>query len=93
MPKNLVQLVKTRWLAWARAIDVILTQWLELKSHFENQVKSLAPGDKSAVGRKLYELFQGQQNRLLLYFLRPITKELNKLNLMFQATNAEVNTK
>ncbi|KAK3919981.1 Zinc finger protein 862, partial [Frankliniella fusca] len=36
MPPALVQLVKTRWLAWAKAIDVVLAQWVELRQHFIN---------------------------------------------------------
>ncbi|XP_018400832.1 PREDICTED: uncharacterized protein LOC108778209 [Cyphomyrmex costatus] len=34
MPLKLVQLVKTRWLAWSKAINVLVEQWLELKTYF-----------------------------------------------------------
>ena len=77
MPQNLVQLVRTRWLAWANAIDVILKQWLELQTHFSNHVASLKPSDKSTIGRKLYECLKNETHYLLLLFLRHITKELN----------------
>ncbi|KAK3914475.1 Zinc finger MYM-type protein 1 [Frankliniella fusca] len=86
MPRALVQLVKTRWLAWARAISVIIDQWLELKLHFDNHNKSLVASDKCAIGRKLYECYHQNAHLLYLKFLGPITKELNALNLKFQAT-------
>ncbi|KAK3916460.1 hypothetical protein KUF71_006234 [Frankliniella fusca] len=92
MPANLVQLSTTRWLAWGRAIDVILSQWLELKTHFGLQAASLKPGDKCTVGRKLNELFHAEENYLYLCFLKPITKDLNALNMKFQENEAEVHT-
>ncbi|KAE8740759.1 hypothetical protein FOCC_FOCC013727 [Frankliniella occidentalis] len=89
MPANLVQLSATRWLAWSRAIDVVLAQWLELKTHFGIQAASLKPTDKCTIGRKLCELFKAEENRLYLFFLQPLTKALNQLNLKFQAADAE----
>ncbi|KAK3925608.1 Zinc finger MYM-type protein 1 [Frankliniella fusca] len=90
MPANLVQLSATRWLAWSRAVDVVLDQWLELKTHFGMQAASLKPSDKCTIGRKLSDLFKAEENRLYLLFLQPITKALNQLNLKFQATDGEV---
>lgn len=90
MPMNLVQLVQTRWLAWSRAIDVILSQWVELKTHFANHIRTVPASEKSTIGRKVNDCFQNESNRLLLLFLKPITAELNKLNLDFQANDAEV---
>ena len=87
---NLVQLVKIRWLAWSKAIDVILGQWVELKTHFANHIRTAPASEKSTIGRKVNDCFQNESNRLLLLFLKPITAELNKLNLDFQANNAEV---
>lgn len=82
----------TRWLAWGRAIEVILAQWLELKTHFGSLAASLKPADKCTVGRKLNDLFKAEENYLFLCFLKPITKDLNALNMKFQANDAEVYT-
>ncbi|KAK3909738.1 Zinc finger protein 862 [Frankliniella fusca] len=90
MPRALVQLVRTRWLAWAKAISVVTDQWLELKQHFVNHNASMSPSEKCAIGRKLYECFQQDAILFYLKFLGPITKELNALNLRFQATDGEV---
>ena len=90
MPQNLVQLSETRWLAWGNAVEVVLKQWLELKTHFNNHAHSLKPSDKCTIGRKLNDLYQTEINRLYLLFLKPITSEINKVNLLFQATDAEV---
>lgn len=90
MPQKLVQLVQTRWLAWSRAINTILNQWLELKTHFSNHVLSLTPSEKRAIGRKLHECYQNESFHLFLLFLKPVTEELNQLNLMFQADDDEV---
>lgn len=89
MPKNLVKLAATRWLAWGKAVEVLLQQHLELKTHFQAHVSSLKPSDKSTIGRKLHDCFRNEQFHLILLFLRPITAEINKLNLKYQATNAE----
>jgi len=90
MPLKLVQLVKTRWLAWDRAIQVQVKQWLELKSHFNLQVGSLKPSDKCTIGRKLRDLYYDESNLLYLLFLKPITAEIIKLNSALQAASAEV---
>ncbi|KAK3926239.1 Pathogenesis-related protein 1 [Frankliniella fusca] len=90
LPANLVQLSATRWLAWSRAIDVVLAQWLELRTHFGIIAGSLKARDKCTVGRKPCELFKTDDHKLYLLFLQPITKALNQLNLKFQATDAEV---
>ncbi|KAK3908822.1 Zinc finger protein 862 [Frankliniella fusca] len=90
MPANLVQLSATRWLAWSRAIDVVMSQWLELKTHFGIIAGSQKSSDKCTVGRKLSDLYRNEEHKLYLLFLQPITKALNQLNLKFQATDAEV---
>lgn len=89
MPVTLVQLVRTRWLAWAKAIEVVINQWLELKQHFINHCLIPDPSEKSVIGRKLKDCFS-DPNYLCLLFLKPITLELNTVNLKFQATDAEV---
>jgi len=92
MPLKLVQLAKTRWLAWSKAINVLVDQWLELKTHFNIHVHSLNPSDKCTIGRKLRELYNDEANYLYLIFIRPIANELNKVNLKFQLNSTEVRT-
>jgi len=92
MPRRLVQLSKTRWLAWSKAIDVIIDQYLELKTHFDIQVRSLNSSDKCTTGRKLRDLYFDEENYLYLLFLRPVTNKLNKMNLKFQQNSTEVLT-
>ncbi|KYN02975.1 Zinc finger MYM-type protein 1 [Cyphomyrmex costatus] len=90
MPLKLVQLVKTRWLAWSKAINVLIEQWLELKTHFNIHIRSLNPSDKCTVGRKLRELYNDETNYLYLLFIKPITNEFNRINLKFQLNSTEV---
>lgn len=92
MPLNLVQLSQTRWLAWGKAVNVLVSQWVELKQHFDNHIRSLDPSDKCTIGRKLRELYQDESNLLYLLFRKPILAELNKANAKFQANNTEVRT-
>ncbi|KAK3907552.1 Zinc finger MYM-type protein 1 [Frankliniella fusca] len=42
MPRKLVQLSGTRWLAWSRALAVITAQWDELKAHFNQYISTLS---------------------------------------------------
>ncbi|XP_052124153.1 protein FAM200A-like [Frankliniella occidentalis] len=89
MPKSLVQLVKTRWLAWGKAVGVILAQWLELKTHFQVHCAQNDPSEKSVIGRRLKDCFT-DANHLFLLFVHPIAAEVNRVNLLFQAREAEV---
>ena len=89
MPKVLVQLVRTRCLAWASAIEVVIEQWPELKQHFINYCLIPDPSEKDVMGRKLRDCFS-EPHYLFLLFLRPITLELKRVNWLFQACDAEV---
>ncbi|KAK3921139.1 LOW QUALITY PROTEIN: Zinc finger protein 862, partial [Frankliniella fusca] len=88
MPQALVQLVRTRWLAWGKAVGVILSQWLELKTHFQVLSNQNDPNEKCFVGRRLSECFS-EPNYLFLLFVHPIATEVNRINLAFQAREAE----
>ena len=55
--------------AWSKAIDTVLNQWLEVKTHFRNHFLSLKPSEKSAVGRKLHKCYQNESFHLFLLFL------------------------
>ncbi|KAK3911387.1 3-dehydroquinate synthase [Frankliniella fusca] len=80
MPQALVQLVRTRWLAWGKAVGVILSQWLELKTHFQVLSNQNDPNEN--------ECFS-EPNYLFLLFVHPIATEVNRINLAFQAREAE----
>jgi len=76
MSLKLVQLAKTRWLAWSKAINVLVDQWLELKTHFNIHVHSLNPSDKCTIGRKLRELYNDEANYLYLISQTNLTRSI-----------------
>lgn len=88
LPKKLVQLSKTRWLAWHNAICVIVNQWLELKTHFN--AMALNREERCVKARILSEIYNDDSNLLYLMFLKPITAEMNHANMNFQKQSVEV---
>lgn len=84
-PPQLVKLCKTRWLVWYPAVKRILEQWTELKSLFSGMASS---GDFTA--RQLNLMYQDQRNLLYLTFLKPVLHDVNEINLIFQATHADI---
>lgn len=91
-PAALVQLSSTRWLAWGKAIVVVLDQWVPLKAHYQQAVLAAGadPKEKCVIGRRLRDCYDTEAYKLLLLFLQPITQEVNKVNMRFQADDAEV---
>lgn len=83
---NIVQLSGTRWLSRAKAMQVILNQWLELKTHFSFVVNK----EKCYIGRTLYEMYNDNSLYLYLSFVCPILNNLNRVNLLFQTDEIDI---
>lgn len=84
--KNLVQAAPTRWLPRYNSLNRILEQYLERKTHFGIvQLK-----EKCYTARMLKEMYEDDTNYLYFIFLRPILKDLNGLNMIFQSDNLDV---
>lgn len=86
-PLKLTQLSATRWLAFYTAVNTNINQWLELKTHF-NMVKSSE--ERCYTARELAAMYNDDTNLLYLLFLCPILKEVTNVNVIFQATNANI---
>lgn len=82
--KNLIQLAPTRWLSRYKSVNRILEQFLELKTHFATV------DQKDTTARLLNQMFHDSTLHLYFVFLRPILKELNSINLMFQSEHLDV---
>lgn len=82
---NFVQLSKTRWLARCNVIEVILQQWLELKSYFSLIINS----EKSYMARVLYML-NDSTNNIYLTIVYSILLNVNNVNCLFQRDNADI---
>lgn len=88
--KKLVALSKTRWLVWGQAVNTVLDQFLELKTHFNAMAQATTKDDKCHMARVLAPMYNDEANELYLLFLKPILLEINRVNLLFQSQSAEV---
>ncbi|CAL9699734.1 unnamed protein product [Knipowitschia caucasica] len=79
-PLKILQLSDTRWLAISECVNRVLTQYVELKLHFQLTKDS----ERSYGAELLYQMYQDDINLIYLKFLHPIVSELNRLNKMFQ---------
>ncbi|CAD6204112.1 GSCOCG00009869001-RA-CDS, partial [Cotesia congregata] len=81
-PAKIVQACQTRWLSIHSAVDRILNQWVELKTHFEINRHEY-------VAEMLFNMYSDEINLALFLFLCPILKELQRVNKAFEAQNAD----
>lgn len=84
--RKLIKLSATRWLAFYNCIKVILEQWTELKCCF--QLASL--NEKCHSAALIYEMYNNDSNLLYLLFLKPVLREVTRVNLLFQSTHADL---
>lgn len=83
--RGMVQLAATRWLSRYGAVETVLSSYLELSSHFERA--SLT--ERCYAARVLNDMYKDEASKLYLLFLKPILKEFQKTNLLFQKTSAD----
>lgn len=79
-PLKILQMADTRWLSIAPCINRILSQFDELKLHFE-LVKDT---EKNYTAQLLFEMYNDPRNKLYLLFLQPVVNEVNRINKLFQ---------
>jgi len=84
-PLKILQIAATRWLSIANAVQRILQQWLELKTHFQLKRTS----DKCYTAELLYNMYTDVRNELYFIFLEPILNETQSVNKAFQTNNAD----
>lgn len=85
---KLVQLSTTRWLAWEGAVRRILSQYLELSTHFNNLAE--ATEKKCHMAKYLSCMYKDPTNHLYLVFLKSILSEVNSTNTFFQSTHQDI---
>ncbi|XP_066950810.1 zinc finger protein 862-like [Macrobrachium rosenbergii] len=73
----------TRWLSIFQCVERILSQWDELKLHFQ-LAKSK---EKCYTAEMLHQMYADPVNKLYLEFLKPILGEFNRVNKLFQGEN------
>jgi hypothetical protein len=81
-----IQPSTTRWLSRYNSVNIILENWLELKTHFDLVRKT----EKDYTARVLCDMLNDNENYLYLMFLKPVLLEINQLNLNFQKTDMDV---
>ncbi|KYN29542.1 hypothetical protein ALC57_01007 [Trachymyrmex cornetzi] len=69
-----------------QAIEIILNQWLELKTHFS----MINNNEKCYTARILMEMYKDETIYMYLIFLKPILRDINTINLQFQQTDANL---
>jgi hypothetical protein len=69
-----------------RSVNIILEQWLELKTHFATYNTQ----EKCYASRTLETMYKDDSLFLYLTFLRPALKDLHDVNIFFQHTNADL---
>lgn len=81
-PLKIVRACQTRWLSIHSAVDRIMQQWTELKTHFEmSRINYTAD--------LLSNMYKDESNLALFLFLCPILEELQRVNKAFEAKNAD----
>lgn len=76
---------KTRWLSIQPAVEKIVSQWLELKLHFETTRLS----EKCYTAEILFEMYSDEIFLAFLSFLQPILTEVQKTNKLFESKSID----
>ncbi|XP_030761049.1 uncharacterized protein LOC115886123 isoform X2 [Sitophilus oryzae] len=82
---RLTQLSTTRWLSRYRAVDKILSQYLELQTFFDIHAEK----ERCHTAKILSDIYKNKTNKILLTFVKPILKQIYHLNIYFQASNVD----
>ncbi|XP_037392558.1 uncharacterized protein LOC119263025 [Pygocentrus nattereri] len=85
-PQKILQLADSRRLAISECVNRILTQFQELKLHFQLAKDS----ERSYAAELLYQMYSDKINLIYLKFLQPIVSELNRINQIFQLDTANL---
>ncbi|XP_052854739.1 uncharacterized protein LOC128263691 isoform X2 [Drosophila gunungcola] len=84
-PLKILKVSDTRWLSIESAVSRIEDQWEELKLHF-----ALASTNESCHKAKILNmLFEDDKNRLYFIFLKPVLKNMQILNKLFQSEQGD----
>ena len=84
-PLKILNNCATRWLSIQPAIDRILDQWIELKTHFQ----FVSSNDKCYTSQLLYEMYCDDRNMLYCLFLYPILKQVQEVNKLFESNTVD----
>ena len=71
---------KTRWLSIEPAVGQIITQWLELKTHFDVTRMS----KRCYTAEILTEIYKDEKSLAVLLFLHPILVDVQQVNKLFE---------
>ena len=69
----------SRWLSMFQCVDRILSQWDELKLHFQ-LAKST---ERCYTAEMLHQMYADPVNKIYMKFLHPILKDFNKVGLHY----------
>ncbi|MGH0185287.1 UNVERIFIED_CONTAM: hypothetical protein FKN15_017618 [Acipenser sinensis] len=83
-PLKILQLSDTRWLAISQCVDRVLSQYEELKLHFQLTKDT----ERNYNAELLYQMYSDRVNRMYLVFLQPLVTEVNRINKLFQLDSA-----
>lgn len=86
--ENHLQFVRksdTRWISVEPAVDRIVNQWVELKTFFTE----VAITEKDHHAATLSEMYNNDEVLAYLLFLRPILRDVQRVNKQFQARYAD----
>lgn len=84
-PLKIVQASNTRWLSIETATSRILSQWLELTTHF-NIVRT---NEKCYNAQQLYSMYSDDLNKAYLQFLRPHSVNVQRVNKIFEGASID----
>ncbi|XP_053960547.1 uncharacterized protein LOC128864816 [Anastrepha ludens] len=80
-PLKIPRVCETRWLSIETAVSRVIDQWEELKLHFS----IAAIDEKCTKAKMLQSMYNERINYLYLLFLRPILKDMQRVNQSFQS--------
>lgn len=84
-PLKIPRVCDTRWLSIEPAVTRILSQWDELKLHFQ----IVRSSEKCYSAETLYEMYCDPVSKLYLLFLRPVLHDVQRVVKNFQGENVD----
>lgn len=84
-PLKILNSCATRWLSIEPAISRILSQWIELQTHF--QIASV--NERCYTAQLLSDMYCDPQNELFILFLHPILKHVQEVNKLFESNTVD----
>lgn len=87
-PKKIIQSCSTRWLSISSAVNRILEQFYELRTHFNIVMNS----EHCYTAEVLANMYNDSSLQAYLLFLNPVLEEVNRVNKIFESRDIDLSS-